>query len=84
MKAVKAYKEHWEEINLLRLIYAAKLINEKINILFKAGLIVFNLALYISYRAAKGLWLIVHLLLFTEPRIMQVEKDETWIFRQLK
>lgn len=84
MKAVRAYTEHWEEINLLRLVHAVRLINEKLNVLIKAALIVINVALYISYRAAKGLWLIVHLLLFTEPRIMQVEKDETWIFRQLK
>ncbi len=84
MKAVRAYKENWEEINLLRLIHTAKLINEKINVAIKVALIVFNVLLYISYRALKGLCLIVHLLLFTEPRIIQVEKDETWIFRQLK
>lgn len=84
MKAVRAYREHWEEINLLRLIHAARLINEKLNGLFKIALICINVILYVNYRAFKGLWLIVKLLLLTEPRLMNIEQDETWIFRQIK
>ena len=84
MKAVKAYKEHWEETNLLRLLNVAAFVNERINVLAKTTLIFINVFLYINYRAAKGLYLVVKLLLLTEPRIMNVERDETWIFRQIK
>ncbi len=84
MKAVKAYKEHWEEINLLRLIYVAKLLNEKINAWLRFWLIFFNVLLYVAYSACKGLYLVVKILFLTEPRIMNIERDETWIFRQIK
>jgi len=84
MRAVRAYKEHWEETNLLRLLYVARLINEKINTGLKVALIIFEVALYISYRACKGLYLIIKLLFLTESRLMNIESDETWIFRQIK
>jgi hypothetical protein len=84
MKAVRAYKEHWEETNLLRLLYVAKLVNEKVNACLRVALILFEVTLYISYRACKGLYLFAKLLLLTESRLMKIERDETWIFRQIK
>lgn len=84
MKAAKEYKEEWEEANYIRLIYLANAINEKINKLLKQAIIAANVLLYITYQAARGLYLIIKLLLLSEPNITRIERDETWIFRQIK
>lgn len=84
MKAAKEYREQWEEANLLRLINIASQIYEKINNILKHAIVVLNVLLYILFQAAKGLLLIIKLLLLTEPALNKIEKDETWIFRQIK
>lgn len=84
MKAAKAFREQWEEANLLRLIYFANNVYGKINLFAKRGLILFNVLLFIFYKAGHGLWLIVKVLLLSEPEFNKIERDETWIFRQLK
>lgn len=84
MKAAKAFKEQWEEANLLRLIYFANNVYGKINLFTKNALIFINVLLFIFYKAGHGLWLIVKVLLLSEPEINRIERDETWIFRQLK
>ena len=83
MKAAR-YKEHWEETNLLRLIYIARRANEILNGLLKKTIILINILLYITYKALKGLYLIITLLFLTEPSLIRIERDETWIFRQIK
>lgn len=70
MKAAREYKEQWEEANWLRLIYLANQFNSVLYNLLK--------------KAAKALFLIIKLLLLTEPGLNRIEKDETWIFRQIK
>jgi hypothetical protein len=84
MKAVKAYTEHWEEINFLRLLQIAKLVNDKLNYYLKILLVICEVSLYISYLALKGLYLIIKLMFLTEPALKQAERDENWIFRQIK
>jgi hypothetical protein len=84
MKAAKAQRANWEETNLLRLISVAKFINENLNGLFKKTIITLNVLLYITYKAIKGLYLIVKLLFLTESSMIRIERDETWIFRQIK
>lgn len=84
MKAAKQYKEQWEELNWLRLIYLGKQISELFNVIFKKITIALNLFLFISYLVIKTLWLFIKLLLLTEPSIQRIERDETWIFRQIK
>lgn len=84
MKAVKEYREQWEEANWLRLIGIAGQIYEHTNRILKRALILFNVLLYITYQAGKGLYLIIKLLLLTEPQLNRIERDETWIFRQIK
>lgn len=84
MKAVKAFKEQWEQANLLRLIYFANQLYAKLNQVAKAVLIIFNVLLFVFYKAGTSLWLIVKVLLLSEPEIKRIERDETWIFRQLK
>lgn len=32
----------------------------------------------------KGLWLFIRLLFLTEPSMIRIERDESWIFRQIK
>ena len=83
MKAARL-REHWEETNLLRLIYLAKRTNEILNGLLKKTIILINILLYITYKALKGLYLIITLLFLTEPSLIRIERDETWIFRQIK
>ena len=84
MKAAKQYKEHWEEINWLRLVYLAQAINRAIYKLFRSASAAINVLLYLSYQAIKGLILVIKLLLLSEPELRRIEKDETWIFRQIK
>ena len=84
MKAAKEYREQWEEANLLRLIVTAERVYEKINHFLKQAIIVLNVLVYIMFQAIKGLLLIIKLLLMTEPAINRIERDETWIFRQIK
>ena len=84
MKAAKQYKEQWEEANLLRLIHIGSQAYEILSGLFTKTLIVINVLLFITYQAAKSLLIIIRLLLLTEPSINKIERDETWIFRQIK
>ncbi len=84
MKAAREYKEQWEEANWLRLIYLANQFNSVLYNLLKKAAIVINVFLYIIYQAVKALFLIIKLLLLTEPGLNRIEKDETWIFRQIK
>jgi hypothetical protein len=84
MKAAKAFREQWEEANLLRLIYFANNVYAKINLFAKRALILINVLIFIFYKAGHGLWLIVKVLLLSEPEFNRIERDETWIFRQLK
>ena len=84
MKAAREYKQQWEEANWLRLIYLANHLSEAFYKLLKKALIVINVFLYIIYQAFKGLLLIVKLLLLTQPSLNKIERDETWIFRQIK
>lgn len=84
MKAAKEYKAQWEEVNWLRLVYLANSINRSIYKLFRYGVIVFNVLLFISYKAVKALALIIKFLLLSEPSLNRYERDETWIFRQIK
>lgn len=84
MKAAREYKQQWEEANWIRLIYLAGQLSEIINKILKNTAIAINVALYIIYQAIKGLLLIIKLLLLTEPSLNKIERDETWIFRQIK
>ena len=84
MKAAKEYKEHWEEVNFLRLLHLAIEIHRTLNKYLKRAIVIFNVLLYIVYQAAKGLFLIIKLLLLTEPSLNRIERDETWIFRHIK
>ena len=84
MKAAKQYKEHWEEVNWLRLVYLANVINRAIYKLLRNAGIAINVLLYLSYQAIKGLVMVFKLLLLSEPELRRVERDETWIFRQIK
>ncbi len=83
-QVAKQYKEQWEEANLLRLIYISNQAYEILSGLFTKTLIAINVLLFITYQAAKGLLMIIKLLLLTEPGINRIERDETWIFRQIK
>ena len=84
MKAAKQYKEQWEEANLLRLIFLGNQAYEALNKLINRTLIAINILLFITYQAGKGLLLVIKLLLLTEPSLNKIERDETWIFRQIK
>lgn len=84
MKAARQYKQQWEEANWLRLIYIASQISLFFYKLFSKVLIVINVFIFIIYQALRGLILIIKLLLLTDSRINKIEKDETWIFRQIK
>ncbi|MEQ1722027.1 MAG: hypothetical protein ABL930_02550 [Pseudobdellovibrio sp.] len=84
MKAAKQYKQQWEEANWIRLLFLANRIYEALNQIFKYILIGANVFLFIIYQAFKAFWLILKLLLLTEPSLIRIEKDETWIFRQIK
>lgn len=84
MKAARAYKQQWEEANWLRLIYIADQISLFLYKLIKKAVIVINVFLYIIYQALKAIYLIIKLLLLTEPGLNRIERDETWIFRQIK
>lgn len=84
MKAAKQYKQQWEEANWIRLLFIANRIYEALNKIFKNVLIGVNVFLFIIYQALKAGWLIVKLLFLTEPSLIRIEKDETWIFRQIK
>lgn len=84
MKAVKEYREQWEEENFMRLLNASIM---TFNFFRKAGKrlsTVLNILLFIGYQAVKGLFMIVKLLFLTESSIQKIERDETWIFRQIK
>lgn len=84
MKAAKQYKQQWEEANWLRLIYLANQLSSVLYKLFKKTAIVINVFLFIIYQAVKALFLIIQLLFLTEPALKRIERDETWIFRQIK
>ena len=84
MKEAREYKQQWEEANWLRLIYLANQFSEAFYKLLKKALIIINVFLYIIYQAFKGLLLIIKLLLLTQPSLNKIERDETWIFRQIK
>lgn len=84
MKAAKQYKEQWEEANWLRLVYLANILNKAGYKLFKNTAIAINVLLYLNYQVLKGLVLIVKIMFLTEPQLNRIEKDETWIFRQIK
>lgn len=84
MKAARLYKQQWEEANWLRLIHVANQLTKIFNAVLKCTVIAAHLILFINYQVIKYLLLIVNLLLLTEPSINRVERDETWIFRQIK
>jgi hypothetical protein len=72
MKAVRQYKQQWEEEQFLQLVHFAEQI-------YKA----LNLFIYISYQLIKLVFNLIHLVLFTETN-HQLIKDEQWIYRQIK
>lgn len=84
MKAAREYRQQWEEANWLRLIYLANQLSEVFYKILKKALVITNVFLYIVYQAIKGLLLIIKLLLLTQPSLNKIERDETWIFRQIK
>lgn len=84
MKAAREYRQQWEEANWLRLIYLAHQLSEVFYKILKKALVITNVFLYILYQAIKGLLLIIKLLLLTQPSLNKIERDETWIFRQIK
>ncbi len=84
MKAAKQYKDQWEEANWLRLLYLAKLTNELLSGLFRKTLIAINVLAYIAWQTLRGLWVVGQLLFLTEASLNKIERDETWIFRQIK
>lgn len=84
MKAALQLKDEWEEANWLRLISLSNSALASGKNFFKKSLIAANILLFIAYQALKALGLIVKILLLTEPSLNKIERDETWIFRQIK
>lgn len=84
MKAAKEYTQQWEEANWLRLIYIANQLSRLSYNLYKKIAIFINVFLFIIYQTIKGLLLIIKLLLLTQPSLNKIQRDETWIFRQIK
>lgn len=84
MKAEKNFREEWEEANLLRLFFLAELINAKFFKYKRSLVVALSFAVFILFRLLKGLSLAAKILLFSEPQFLRVERDESWIFRQIK
>lgn len=83
MKAVKQYKEQWEEAQFLHLIELAEQAYEVLNFLYRKFKLILNLILFITYQVVKLLWNIARIAFFTQP-INQIMRDEQWLFRQIK
>lgn len=45
---------------------------------------VFYFIFRLIWLCLKGLWLFIKLLFLTEPVMIRIERDETWIFRNIK
>lgn len=84
MKAAQQHRQEWEEANWLRLIHINNQAYKALIGFFRKILIAANILLYIFYKAFQAMLLMVKLLLLTEPAINKIERDETWIFRQIK
>lgn len=83
MKAAKQYKEQWEELNFLRLMkFTENVLKLAGDFLSKANAIT-HVLLFIFYKLMVIAWRTGHVLLMTEP-LVKVEKEETWIYRQIK
>ena len=84
MKAARNYTERWEAENWLRLGETLNRTYLVLNILFKNILIFLNLALYAIYSLAKYLLLTIRLIFLTEINHVRLEREESWIFRNVK
>jgi hypothetical protein len=84
MKAALLLTEQWEEANWRRLKRLTTEAHKGFRSLFKIALITANVFLYLIYQALKAFGLIIKLLLLTENSLNRIERDETWIFRQIK
>ncbi len=84
MKAVREFKEQWEEQNLLRLIAYYEQAFLFINAASKKFFNVMNTIVFINYLVIKAGYYLLRLL-FLNDRLLQLpERDETWMFRQIK
>ncbi len=84
MKAAKNYKERWEEENLLLLINFSQNFFERLWRIYSFVYKFMNVSLYIFYKLSEALLLILKLVFLSEPMIIRMERDESWIFRQIK
>ncbi len=84
MKAAKNYKEKWEEENLLILINFAEHFYERSSRIYNSAYRFMNVLLFIFYKLSKAFLLILKLVFLSEPMINKIERDESWIFRQIK
>lgn len=83
MKAAKQYKEQWEEVNFLRLMrFIESVLKFTGAILAKTNAFT-HVLLFLFYKLMVLAWRTGHVLLMTEP-IVKIEKEETWIYRQIK
>ena len=83
MKAVKQYKEQWEEAQSLQLIELAEQTYLVLNFFYRKLKLILNLILFITYQVMKLVWNIARIAFFTQP-INQVMRDEQWLFRHIK
>lgn len=84
MKAEKSHLEKWEEENLIHLLNFSELFFEKFLSAYKSLYRFVSIALFIIYKLSKTLLLILKVVFLSEPTIAKIERDDSWIFRQLK
>ncbi|MGZ3689946.1 MAG: hypothetical protein ACXVAX_00495 [Pseudobdellovibrio sp.] len=84
MKAAKNYKEKWEEENLLLLINFSEQFFGRIWRIYQFAYKFMNVLLYVFYKLGEALLLILKLVFLSEPMLNKIEREESWIFRQIK
>lgn len=83
MKAAKHYKRQWEETNFLRLMHFTEQIFKLISFSTKKLSIALSIFSYIAFQTFLFAFRLLKLSFLNEIKI-RPERDEQWIFRQIK
>lgn len=87
MKTTFETTKQWEEENWLRLLIVFNVLKLFIKKIIQNTIILMNIIFYLNYQVIKIGLFIIKLLVLTQPmesRLPEINRDESWIFRQIK
>lgn len=83
MNATKKSEHSWETVNEERLVLIAEGAFATGKVFFRRFLLILNLLAFVSYKVFIFAGLTIRAVALSKP-ILKIEREETWIYRQIK